>query len=142
MPANYRFAGLIHLALPNARIIHVHRNPLDTCFSCFSILFVGEQSYSYDLGELGRYYRAYEKLMEHWRRVLPPGVMLEVQYEQLIEDLEGEARRLIAHCGLEWDAACLSFHEQKGQCVPLARSRCGSRSIAVRSDAGAPTRAL
>ena len=111
MPANYRFAGLIHLALPNARIIHVRRNPLDTCFSCFSILFLGEQRYSYDLGELGRYYRSYEKLMEHWRRVLPPDVMLEVQYEQLIEDLEGEARRLIAHCGLEWDTACLSFHE-------------------------------
>jgi tetratricopeptide (TPR) repeat protein len=111
LPANYRFAGFIHLALPNARIIHVYRNPLDTCFSCFSILFVGEQRYTYDLGELGRYYRAYDKLMEHWRRVLPPGVMLEVQYEKLIEDLEGEARRLIAHCGLAWDAACLSFHE-------------------------------
>jgi hypothetical protein len=111
MPANYRFAGLIHLALPNARIIHVCRNPLDTCFSCFSILFGGEQRYSYDLGELGRYYRCYEKLMEHWRRVLPPGVMLEVEYEKLIEDLEGEARRVIAHCDLEWDAACLSFHE-------------------------------
>jgi tetratricopeptide (TPR) repeat protein len=111
MPANYRFAGFIHLALPNARIIHVYRNPLDTCLSCFSTLFVGEQPYSYDLGELGRYYRAYEKSMEHWRRVLPSGVMLEVQYEQLIENLEGEARRLIAHCGLEWDAACLSFHE-------------------------------
>jgi tetratricopeptide (TPR) repeat protein len=111
MPANYRFAGLIHLVLPNARIIHVYRDPLDTCFSCFSKLFVGEQRYTYDLGELGRYYRAYEKLMEHWRRVLPPGVMLEVQYEQLTADLEGEARRLVAHCGLEWDAACLSFHE-------------------------------
>ena len=110
MPKNFLFAGLIHLTLPNARIIHVHRDPLDTCFSCFSKLFAGGQRYSYDLGELGRFYRAYESLMEHWRKVLPTGVMLEVQYEQLITDVEGEARRMIAHCGLEWNDTCLSFH--------------------------------
>jgi tetratricopeptide (TPR) repeat protein len=111
MPMNFLFAGLIHLALPNARITHVRRDPVDTCLSCFSKLFTTRHLFSYHLGELGRYYRAYEKLMEHWRRVLPPGVMLEVQYEQLTTDLEGEARRLVAHCGLEWDAACLSFYE-------------------------------
>jgi tetratricopeptide (TPR) repeat protein len=110
MPKNFLFAGLIHLTLPNARIIHVHRDPLDTCFSCFSKLFAGGQRYSYDLGELGRFYRAYESLMEHWRKVLPTGVMLEVQYEQLITDFEGEARRMIAHCGLEWNDTCFSFH--------------------------------
>ncbi len=78
---NFRFAGLIHLALPNARIIHARRDPVDTCFSCFSKLFVDGLAYTYDLSELGRYYCAYEALMAHWRKVLPKGVMLEVQYE-------------------------------------------------------------
>jgi tetratricopeptide (TPR) repeat protein len=111
MPVNFLFAGLIHLALPNARLIHTHRDPIDTCVSCFSKLFTKGNLYSYDLAELGGYYRAYESLMEHWRRVLPPGVMLEVQYENVIANLDGEARRIIAHCGLEWEDACLSFYE-------------------------------
>jgi tetratricopeptide (TPR) repeat protein len=111
MPLNFAYVGLIHSALPKARIIHVRRDPLDTCFSCFSKLFAGDQPYSYDLAELGRFYRAYEALMEHWRRVLPSGVMLEIQYEGVTADLQGEARRLVAHCGLEWENACLSFHE-------------------------------
>jgi hypothetical protein len=110
MPANFLFAGLIALVLPNARIIHVKRDPLDTCLSCFSILFLGNQPHSYDLAELGRYYRAYLHLMEHWRQVLPPGAMLEVQYEEVVADLEGQARRIVAYCGLEWDDACLDFH--------------------------------
>jgi tetratricopeptide (TPR) repeat protein len=111
MPSNFCFAGLIHLALPNARIIHTRRDPLDTCFSCFFNLFGGDQPYAYDLRELGRYYRAYEILMEHWRRVLPKGTMLEVQYEDVVADLEEQARRLISYCGLEWDNACLDFHQ-------------------------------
>ncbi len=108
---NFRFAGLIHLALPNARFVHVRRDPLDTCFSCFSRLFVEGLPYTYDLGELGRYYRAYEALMAHWRAALPEGVMLEVQYEELVADLEGQAKRIAAHCGLEWNARCLEFHK-------------------------------
>jgi tetratricopeptide (TPR) repeat protein len=111
MPSNFVFAGLIHLVLPNARIIHARRNPLDTCFSCFSLLFSGNQPYAYDLGELGRYYRAYDRLMTHWRSVLPEGVMIEVNYEDLVGDLETHARRIIAHCGLNWEAACLSFYK-------------------------------
>jgi tetratricopeptide (TPR) repeat protein len=111
MPANFRVVGLIHLALPNARIIHVRRDPLDTCLSCFSKLFTGEQSFTYDLGELGRYYRAYESLMAHWRAILPAGVMLEVQYEDLVADFAPQARRIVAYCGLEWDERCVSFHE-------------------------------
>jgi tetratricopeptide (TPR) repeat protein len=112
LPANFRFAGLIHAALPNARIIHMRRDPVDTCLSIFSILFSGHsQLYSYDLRELGRYYRAYEKMMAHWRNVLPPGVMLEMQYEEIVNDLEQQARRIVAHCGLEWDDACLEFHK-------------------------------
>jgi tetratricopeptide (TPR) repeat protein len=107
---NFRFVGLINLALPNARIIHTRRDPVDTCLSCFSKLFTDDQPYSYDLGELGRYYRAYDDLMEHWRRVLPDGVMIEVRYEELVADLAPQARRIVAHCGLAWDDACLSFH--------------------------------
>jgi tetratricopeptide (TPR) repeat protein len=111
MTANFAFAGLIHLALPNAKLIHVRRDPLDTCVSCFSRLFAATYlSYTYDLGELGRYYRGYEKLMAHWRRVLPPGVMLEVQYEELVADFVPQARRIIAYCGLGWDERCLAFH--------------------------------
>jgi Flp pilus assembly protein TadD len=107
---NFFYAGLIHLALPHAPIIHTVRDPLDNCISCFSKLFIEDQNHTYDLAELGRYYRAYEKLMVHWATVLPPGRMLEVRYEELVGDVEGQARRIIAHCGLEWDARCLSFH--------------------------------
>jgi tetratricopeptide (TPR) repeat protein len=109
---NYRMAGLIHLALPGARIIHARRDPLDTCLSCFEQYFFGShQAFSYDLAELGRYYRAYDTLMAHWRDVLPEGVMLEVQYEELVTDFEPQARRIVAHCGLDWDARCLAFHK-------------------------------
>jgi sulfotransferase family protein len=111
MPANFRFVGLIHLALPNARIIHARRDPVDTCLSCFAQHFRGDQPFAYDLAELGRYYRAYERLMDHWRRALPPGVMLEVQYEELVADFETQARSIVAHAGLDWDPNCLAFHE-------------------------------
>ncbi len=113
MPSNFLFAGLIHLALPNAKIIHVKRNPIDTCLSCYSLLFAEPQPFAYDLAELGRYYRAYDALMDHWREVLPDGVMLEVAYEDVVRDLESEARRIVAHCGLDWDDRCLSFHENE-----------------------------
>ena len=115
LPDNFRFTGLIHLALPNARIIHTRRDPIDTCLSCFSQLFVGNQPYTYNLEELGRYFRAYEALMAHWRGVLPQNVMLEVQYEEVVADLEGQARRIVAHCGLEWDARCLDFYKTERQ---------------------------
>jgi hypothetical protein len=110
MPANFLFAGLIHLALPDAIIIHAVRDPLDTCVSCFSVHFTIGQPYSYGLAELGRYYRHYAALMDHWRRVLPPGRIIDVRYEDLVGDLERTARRLIAQCGLPWHARCLDFH--------------------------------
>ena len=110
MPSNYCYAGLIHLVLPNAKIVHTVRYPVDNCISCFSKLFVAEQDHTYDLGELGRYYRRYQRLMAHWRRVLPAGRILDVQYEDVVADLESQARRIIAHCGLPWDDRCLSFH--------------------------------
>jgi tetratricopeptide (TPR) repeat protein len=111
MPSNFLYVGLIHLALPNARIIHARRNPIDTCLSCFSKLFAGEQPFAYDLEELGRYYCAYDRLMAHWRAVLPEGVMLEIDYEGVVADLEGQARRIIAHCGLDWNDGCLEFYK-------------------------------
>lgn len=111
MPPNCLFVGLIHLALPNARIIHARRDPVDTCLSCFSINFSEPLPYAYDLGELGRYYRAYERLMQHWRDVLPDDAMLDVQYEDVVADLETHARRIVAYCGLQWNDACLAFHE-------------------------------
>jgi tetratricopeptide (TPR) repeat protein len=111
MLANFHFAGLIHLILPNARIIHVIRDPVDTCLSCFSKVFEGEQRFTYDLAELGRFHGAYQRLMAHWRAVLPAHVLLEVHYERLVENFDAEARRIVAHCGLPWDDACLEFHK-------------------------------
>jgi tetratricopeptide (TPR) repeat protein len=111
MPSNYFFVGLIHLVLPNAKIVHTVRDPIDTCVSCFSKLFSGAQTYTYNLGELGRYYRRYERLMGHWYRVLPADRILDVRYEDVVADLEGQARRIIAHCGLPWNDGCLSFHK-------------------------------
>jgi len=111
MPMNFIFAGIIHVALPNAAIIHTIRDPIDTCLSCFSKLFTDEQNYTYDLAELGRYYRRYQTLMAQWGRVLPPGRILDVHYEDVVADLEVQARRIIAHCGLDWDPRCLTFHQ-------------------------------
>jgi Sulfotransferase family len=111
MPQNFYFAGLIHLALPNARIIHVVRDPLDTCISCFSTLFGPGQSYTSDLGELGRYYRRYKALMSHWHRVLPKGRIIEVRYEDIVNHLEKHARLILTHCGLDWDPHCLDFYQ-------------------------------
>jgi tetratricopeptide (TPR) repeat protein len=111
MPNNFLHLGLIHLALPGARVIHCRRDPVDTCLSCYSKLFTTGQEFSYDMAELGRYYRCYEALMAHWRAVLPAERFIEVAYESVVADLEAEARRLVAFCGLDWDPACLSFHE-------------------------------
>ncbi|HET9031040.1 MAG TPA: sulfotransferase [Candidatus Aquilonibacter sp.] len=112
MPGNFMHAGLISMTLPRARLIHVRRDPLDTCWSCFSTRFTEKSMiWSSDIGTLGRYYRAYEKIMQHWRDALPPGFMLEVQYEELVADFEMQARRIIAYCGLEWDDRCLEFHK-------------------------------
>jgi hypothetical protein len=113
MPSNFRFVGLIHLALPNARVIHACRNPIDTCLSCYSILFSDGQAFTYDLRELGRLYKGYDRLMRHWHSVLPKGIMIDVQYEELVNDFENVARRILAHCGLEWSPACLEFQKTR-----------------------------
>jgi tetratricopeptide (TPR) repeat protein len=113
MPGNFLYAGLIPLILPNARIIHSRRNAVDTCLSCYTKLFGGQQPFAYDQTELGRFYRDYEHLMAYWREILPAGTFIETDYEAVVDDLEGEARRLIAFLGLPWDDACLNFHENR-----------------------------
>ena len=112
LPGNFFRVGLIRLILPNARIIHTVRDPVDTCVSCFSRLF-SNLPFSYDLAELGCYYRWYHELMAHWRSVLPAGAMLDVAYEDVVDDLEQQARRLLDFCGLPWDDRCLSFHQTR-----------------------------
>lgn len=113
MPANFFAVGLIHLMLPNAKIIHVNRNPVDTCLSCFTRLFNRKQEQTYDLAELGHYYVDYIRLMAHWRKVLPAGAFLDVQYEDIVANQEAQARRMLDFCGLEWNEACLDFHKHK-----------------------------
>jgi tetratricopeptide (TPR) repeat protein len=110
MPANFAFAGLMHLALPNAAIIHTVRDPVDTCISCFSKLFTEGNFQTYDLAELGRYYRHYQALMSHWQQVLPKGRILEVRYEEMVANPEATTREILAYCGLPWDPNCLDFH--------------------------------
>ncbi|HWE75459.1 MAG TPA: sulfotransferase [Stellaceae bacterium] len=111
MPSNYYFTGLIHMAMPNAMIVHSVRDPVDTCISCFSKLFTAEQNHTYDVAEFGRYHRRYGRLMERWHRALPNRRILDMRYEDVVDDLETQARRIITHCGLPWSEACLSFHE-------------------------------
>lgn len=111
LPANFRHLGLLHLALPKARIVQVTRDARDVCFSCYTQLFASGLNYAYDLGELGRYYQAAEGLMTHWRSVLPREALLEVVYENLVGDFENEVRRLVAFAGLPWDDGVLRFHE-------------------------------
>jgi tetratricopeptide (TPR) repeat protein len=113
--SNFRYLGLVHAALPNARFIRIRRNPVDACMSCYRLLFGGNQPFAYDLGELGRYHRALDRLMDRWRDLLPPGVLLELEYEALVSDSEPQVRRLLDHCGLDWDERCLSFHETDRQ---------------------------
>jgi tetratricopeptide (TPR) repeat protein len=110
MPNNWLHVGLIHLMLPNARIIDVRRDPMGCCWSCFRQHFARGQHYTYSLEELGRYYRDYVELMTHINTVLP-GRVHRVLYERLVEDTDAEVRRLLEYCGLPFDAACLRFHE-------------------------------
>jgi hypothetical protein len=110
---NFQHLGLIRLCLPNARIIHCRRDPRDVGISCYALRFSSGQEFTYDLTELGRYWRAYDRLMAHWRTVLPADRLLEAPYEAVVADVEGWARRLIAHCGLEWNDACLRFYESR-----------------------------
>jgi tetratricopeptide (TPR) repeat protein len=108
MPNNFRHLGLLHLMLPNACIIDARREPMACCFSNFKQLFASGQEFTYSLEDIGRYYRAYVRLMDHWDTVLP-GKVLRMQHEEVVDDLEGSVRRLLAHCGLPFEPACLEF---------------------------------
>jgi cytochrome c-type biogenesis protein CcmH/NrfG len=110
MPNNFSHVGLIHAILPNASIVDVRRHPMDACFSTYKQHFAEGQSFSYDLEDLGRYYRCYLALMDHWDTVLP-GKVFHLQYEQLILDPESTIRGLLDHCGLAFEAATFNFHE-------------------------------
>ena len=109
MPNNFRHIGLIHLILPNAKIIDARRHPMACGFSGYKQLFAEGQQFTYDLADLGQYYRDYVELMDHWDAVLP-GKVLRVQYENVVGDLETQVRRILDHCGLEFEPNCLSFH--------------------------------
>jgi tetratricopeptide (TPR) repeat protein len=109
-PNNFEFIGLLSLALPNAKIINARRHPLDSCFGTYKQLFAKGQPFSYDLTELGEYYLQYQRLMDHWHEVLP-GKVLDVIYEEVVAGLETQVRRMLDHCRLPFEEACLRFHE-------------------------------
>lgn len=110
MPNNFPNVGLIALILPNAKIIDARRHPLDACLSCYRQLFAKGQNFTYDLTEIGEYYLQYQRMMDHWARVLP-GRVLTMQYEEVVTDFEPQVRRLLEFCGLPWEDACLRFYE-------------------------------
>jgi tetratricopeptide (TPR) repeat protein len=112
LPFNYLYAGLIHKALPSARIISLSRHPMDSCYSMYKQLFRDAYPFSYDQQDLAAYFVAYRRLMQHWHSVIPD-VILTVRYEDLVGETEPEARRVIEHCGLEWEEQCMDFHRSK-----------------------------
>jgi tetratricopeptide (TPR) repeat protein len=112
LPNNFSHIGLIHAILPNATLIDARRHPMDCCFSTFKQHFAAGQTFSYDLEDLGRYYRCYLALMDHWDAVLP-GKVLHLQYEEMVSDPETNIRRLLEHCHLPFEPACLSFHQTR-----------------------------
>lgn len=112
MPNNFRHIGLIKLILPNARIIDARREPMACCFSGYKQLFAEGQEFTYALEDIGRYYRGYVDLMDHWEAVLP-GEILRMRYEEVVNDLEGQVRRLLDFCGLDFEPACVDFHKTR-----------------------------
>jgi hypothetical protein len=109
MPTNFAHVGLIHMMLPNAKIIDTRRHPLGSCVANFRQLYAKGKNHTYDLVELAEYYLDYSRVMDHWQQVLP-GRVLRVQYEDVVADLEGQARRMLDYCELPWEDACLDFH--------------------------------
>jgi len=124
MPVNFLYIGMMHLMFPNAKIIHAMRNPMDSCFSCYSRLFHKDNlAYSYDLHALGRYCNRYLSLMEHWHAVLPAGTILDCRYEEMVEHTEVQARRVLEYIGLPWDERCLDFHKNKRRVKTASQSQ-------------------
>jgi tetratricopeptide (TPR) repeat protein len=120
MPHNFELLGLVALLFPNARIIHARRNPMDNCVSCFMNWFHGSHGYNTDLTKLGAYYREYARLMAYWRKTLRLR-MLEVDYQEMVNDQEGQSRRLIEFLGLEWDPRVLTFYETERSVQTISR---------------------
>jgi hypothetical protein len=116
MPFNFQLIGFIQLILPNAKIVHVKRNPIDTCMGCFKLPFNENHEFTYDLLELGHYYLQYDRLMKHWHNVLP-GKIFEIEYETLVNHQEQETRRLLEYCGLPWEENCLAFYNTKREVI-------------------------
>ncbi len=110
LPNNFSHVGFAHLILPNAKIINARRHPLDSMLGSYKQLFGKGQNFTYDMDELALYYRQYHEIMQHWHRVVP-GKVLDVHYEETVGDVEAQVRRILAHCGLEFEEACLRFHE-------------------------------
>lgn len=110
MPNNFPSIGLIHLMLPNAKVIDARRYPLDATLSCYRQLFAKGQTFVYDLNDIGEYYLEYQRLMDHWHAVLP-GRVLTVQYEDMVTDFENQVERLLAYCNVPFEESCLSFYE-------------------------------
>lgn len=108
-PENFLYLGLIALSMPEARIVHLRRHPLDSCFAMYKTLFRMGYPYSYSLEDLGKYYVAYHRLMQHWRERIPER-FIDIAYEDMVADQQGMTRRLLSHCGLDWEDACLEFH--------------------------------
>jgi tetratricopeptide (TPR) repeat protein len=109
-PNNFIYAGVLKLALPNCKIVNARRHPLDSCFGSFKQLFASGQPFTYDMTELGEYYLQYARLMDHWHSVMP-GFVLDVQYEEVVADLESQVTRILDYCGLPFEEQCLRFHE-------------------------------
>jgi Sulfotransferase family len=112
MPNNFRHVGLIHLILPNAKIIDARREPLACCFSNFKQLFASGQQFTYSVEDITRYYRMYADLMAHWDAALP-GKILRVEHESVVEDLETNVRRILEFCGLPFERSCVDFHRNQ-----------------------------
>jgi hypothetical protein len=107
---NADYLGMIHAVFPRARIINLRRDPVDTCLSCYFQQFPSALSYTMDLGDLAHYYREHQRLMDHWRAVLPPGTLLDVPYAEVTAHQETWTRRILEFAGLPWDERCLEFH--------------------------------
>jgi hypothetical protein len=122
MPLNYLYCGLIHRALPRAKIIHVTRHPMAVGYAMYKTLFKNGYPFSYDLREIGRYYVAYRRLMQHWESSLP-GVMYEIAYEDLVADLPAQTRSLLEYCGLPWEDRCVAFHENPSASTTASASQ-------------------
>lgn len=122
MPSNFLYAGMIHAMLPNARLVFCTRDPLDNGLSLYTALFSGRQDFAYDLAEIGRYYRAHQRTVAHWKRVLPPDAFIEIRYEDVVTDFDATVARLLAFCGLPWDEAVRTFYDTQRMVATASRT--------------------